>query len=313
MHGFFDSFRQAASKPEFSIFPQQKTDFPTYKLKDTTILDFNTLEPIATSYEVIDPFYASGSTSMVSHVKITSVEAIMKQASASEAAIYRTLIASSGIELPFLQPLGVAKGDPTLLFLPKLSCTLDELQPTIQGLKEINLSRYKHALYALFAFGVDVLGGLREKGIVHYDIKPENIGYDSQTKKLYLFDFGISVPIQNPGDAPERDRGTPLYNWSPEYCSGIRSPAFAIESWSIGALLTYIRGTSAFYDARPDVLGMWSERVAAYTKASSSRNDDGLESYHDDLERTIDTSPRCSQFILVDVFSTFKSRAREKT
>lgn len=289
MHGFFENFRQAPSTPDFPIFPEQKMDSLTYKLKDTTILDFNTLKPMATSYQVINPFYASGSTSMVSHVKIASVEAIMKQATASEAAIYRTLRASPGVELPFLQPLGVAKEDPTLLFLPKLSCTLDELQSTIEGLKEVNLPRYEQALYALFAFGVDVLGALREKGIVHYDIKPENIGYDEQTKKMYLFDFGISVPIQNPGDAPEGDRGTPLYNWSPEYCNGIRTPAFAIESWSIGALLAYIRGGSEFNNARPDILGMWSDRVAAYMKASFILNDDELDIYHDGLERVIET------------------------
>lgn len=78
---------------------------------------------------------------------------------------------------------------------------------------------------------------LREQGIAHHDIKPENIIYCSQTDKLTLIDFGVA-------ERCERDRsfcgfGTPAFQ-SPELVKrndhDVPISAEKADLWSVGVV-----------------------------------------------------------------------------
>lgn len=206
--------------------------------QQTEVLDFKDLKPLADFYSVINAEYARGATSVIQLVQINEVVAVLKQASPAEINMFR-ILSNTELSSPFLKPIGIAKQNKSMLFLPKLSCTLEQLKPALDFFKS-NHSKYPQILYQLFLFVTELMGALRESAVLHYDIKPENIGFDDTTNRLYLFDFGTSVQFYNPGDESSPEVGTPLYNWSPEYCNGIRTPAFAIESWSLGSLLEFI-------------------------------------------------------------------------
>lgn len=266
--------------------------------KNTVIQNFITGKVLALSYELVDSSYAKGSYSTVQHVKIGDIDAILKNVTESEMEIYKLL--SSPLDTPFLKPLGIAQEDSSLLFLPKLSCTLDAFKPVVQSYKKReNVIAHGNALYFIFDFVVKMMGELRQRGIVHYDIKPKNIGYDQRERKLYLFDFGTSLPVYNPGDAPEKERGTPLYTWPPEYCGGKRNPPFALESWSIGTLLAYMNADEEV-EKHPNFFQTLTERIQSYEANRANIGTlsyEQLEQYHEiDIDCAIN---RCDTILSV--------------
>lgn len=88
----------------------------------------------------------------------------------------------------------------------------------------------------------DGLNEIHKKGIIHKDIKAENIYFkDSSKKEIAIGDFGISVAYDQQDDANEHltsiDSGTDGYK-APEAFNGVISPAtdyysFGITVWNI--------------------------------------------------------------------------------
>ena len=73
-----------------------------------------------------------------------------------------------------------------------------------------------------------------KRGVVHLDIKDENLLVDRTTKKLTLIDFGAGAYVQN--EDMRRHTGTRLFA-PPEWISQGRFRAEPMTVWSLGILL----------------------------------------------------------------------------
>ena len=65
-----------------------------------------------------------------------------------------------------------------------------------------------------FRFLLDAIGYLLDDGIVHFDIKGENILYNTISNEPQIIDFGISIPINDVGAKNLKDY---FYTYAPEY------------------------------------------------------------------------------------------------
>ena len=86
----------------------------------------------------------------------------------------------------------------------------------------------------LFGQGVDMLISCQERGVLHGDIKDENILIDLNTRRVKLIDFGAGHFIHS-GVYTEY-RGTRVYA-PPEWISARRFSAEGLTVWSLGILL----------------------------------------------------------------------------
>lgn len=94
----------------------------------------------------------------------------------------------------------------------------------------------------------DALCYMHGLGIVHYDIKTENIAYDPNKKKVQFFDFGYGLQILQPGCLVCYDRGSPLY-MGPERLLQRPHDPFKADLWSLGVTFYEIAtGTTPFDD-----------------------------------------------------------------
>ena len=65
-----------------------------------------------------------------------------------------------------------------------------------------------------FRFLLDAIGYLLDDGIIHFDIKGENILYNTVSSEPQLIDFGISIPINEINNKNLKEY---FYVYAPEY------------------------------------------------------------------------------------------------
>ncbi|MFB8246801.1 serine/threonine-protein kinase [Streptomyces sp. NPDC055952] len=98
--------------------------------------------------------------------------------------------------------------------------------------------------------GVDLLGALRAahaSGVLHRDLKPDNVLLEAGTDRVVLTDFGIAQ-VQGAPTLTENGSfvGSPEYT-APERMSGVRTGPES-DLWSLGALLcAALSGESPFH------------------------------------------------------------------
>merc|ERR1711862_590367 len=92
----------------------------------------------------------------------------------------------------------------------------------------------EHLARDLFMQLVDTVSECHEKGVVHRDIKDENILIDINTFKIKLIDFGSGALLQE--GLYQKFKGTRVYS-PPEWINCGAYTAEALTVWSLGILL----------------------------------------------------------------------------
>ncbi len=87
----------------------------------------------------------------------------------------------------------------------------------------------------IFGQLVEILQGIRKKGVLHGDIKDENIIIDTKTLRIKLIDFGGSATYDD-HRVYTRFAGTNVYA-PPEYFTRGEYTADGLNVWSLGILL----------------------------------------------------------------------------
>jgi serine/threonine-protein kinase len=123
---------------------------------------------------------------------------------------------------------------------------------------------------------IEALGAAHARGIVHRDVKPENIflahGRDGEVVPK-LIDFGISKVLHEDGESRSRTRtgiaiGTPDY-MSPEQARGDTSIDARTDVWAVGAVLYEMLAGRPPFDAPSTnliITKIITERVAPITE-----------------------------------------------
>ena len=100
---------------------------------------------------------------------------------------------------------------------------------------------------------VSGLAACHNNGILHRDIKLDNILMSTDQKCIKLCDFGISR-IMKPGQIVREQCGTPAYI-APEIIAGTGYEGFSSDTWSLGVMLyAMLAGTVPFKaNSMPDL------------------------------------------------------------
>jgi len=99
---------------------------------------------------------------------------------------------------------------------------------------------------------LDALDGIHANGIVHADLKPENIFLDDQNQAR-LIDLGIAIDLRSPTPTLDTDVGTAEY-MSPEQCDGRADLDLRSDIYSVGALFyEMVSGAPPFWGRAADV------------------------------------------------------------
>jgi len=80
---------------------------------------------------------------------------------------------------------------------------IDLLGESLKSYKERNPNITVEKIFNICKQLTNILESIHNKGIVHRDIKPQNIVFDHEYKNIFLIDFGFSKKICDPGKSKE--------------------------------------------------------------------------------------------------------------
>ena len=130
----------------------------------------------------------------------------------------------------------------------------------------------------------DALGFAHERGVVHRDIKPDNILIDAHSGRVMVTDFGIARATTDGGSrltATGTAIGTPAY-MSPEQCAGDKNLDGRSDLYSLGAVAYYALTGQPVFDG-PSTPAIMMKHVTE-TPEPMSRYRSGIP---EDLDRIV--------------------------
>ncbi|KAM0684633.1 hypothetical protein MDAP_000404 [Mitosporidium daphniae] len=132
---------------------------------------------------------------------------------------------------PFLLSLHAVHETPTHLII------VTELLKGGELISPIKEGSFKEETFAREIFGqlVSAVHLLHEHGIIHRDIKPQNVLLSADKKRLKLVDFGFAT-IWSQDERQRSFCGSPYYA-SPEMVNGIPYKGPEVDIWSLGVIL----------------------------------------------------------------------------
>ena len=103
------------------------------------------------------------------------------------------------------------------------------------------LSLYKELAKYLFPLSRQLIQGvlfMHEHGVVHMDLKPDNLFVDKKAKRLVIIDFNIARRVKHKNEVWHGFAGTPKWA-APEVGPGDYKPVLA-DVWSCGKVINYM-------------------------------------------------------------------------